>query len=276
LLAALKQQYGSFEELGRIVSQKHTKRHVELIQEIERSIVKVETSESQGNSESGPLMMSMDTCCRADTPPCILCGGSRACNIEERFVAPTFVLNPPRKCRMMTEEIFGPLLPIIVYDDKKEAIEWMRSLSTPLCLYVFGSQQAFEEITNLVPSGSTVRNDALVHLASSTLGFGGLGESGFGRYHGKASFDTFSHKRSSLYRPCGPGFDFNLLRCHPFRGVKGKAFGAALRLPYIPVLHARLWLFLLVIFFLLNIYVSGEQLADCLDRLSAWLRSWDK
>ena len=99
----------------------------------------------------------------------------------------------------MEEEIFGPLLPIIVYDDFNEAIDIIQSKSKPLSLYLFSED---ENTTNCVLEelsfGGGAINDTLMHLANPNLPFGGVGASGIGAYHGKYSFDTFSHMKSYI------------------------------------------------------------------------------
>ena len=101
----------------------------------------------------------------------------------------------------MEEEIFGPLLPIIVYDDFNEAIDIIQSKSKPLSLYLFSED---ENTTNCVLEelsfGGGAINDTLMHLANPNLPFGGVGASGIGAYHGKYSFDTFSHMKSYIFK----------------------------------------------------------------------------
>ena len=101
--------------------------------------------------------------------------------------------------RVMQEEIFGPILPIIVYDDLKEALKQVEARPKPLALYLFTTSKQVEEyvLRNISYGGGCV-NDTIVHLATSYLPFGGVGASGMGSYHGRASFDTFSHKKSIM------------------------------------------------------------------------------
>lgn len=118
---------------------------------------------------------------------------------------------------VMQEEIFGPVLPILTYITLNEAIEFVRSRPKPLALYVFTKdKKAREKVLRELSYGGGCVNDTLVHVASSYLPFGGVGYSGMGSYHGKASFDTFTHYKSILdkgahldpslrYRPYTPG-----------------------------------------------------------------------
>lgn len=116
-------------------------------------------------------------------------------------IAPTILDEVSCDDAVMQEEIFGPILPIISYDDFAEAEKIIRSYPHPLACYLFSSDSAkqryFEQ--NLSFGGGCI-NDCIVHLASSKLPFGGVGASGMGKYHGKHSFDTFSHEKSILKR----------------------------------------------------------------------------
>ncbi|OLS01917.1 aldehyde dehydrogenase [Tissierella creatinophila] len=100
---------------------------------------------------------------------------------------------------IMQEEIFGPILPIIVYEDLNEIISLINRRPKPLALYLFTKSKEIErKIIEEVSYGGGCINDTIVHLATSYMGFGGVGESGMGSYHGKASIDTFSHSKSVL------------------------------------------------------------------------------
>src|SRR5690606_16389289 len=101
--------------------------------------------------------------------------------------------------KVMQEEIFGPILPILTYENLFEALEKINGLPKPLALYIFSeSKQIQEHILNEVSFGGGCVNDTILHLSSPYLPFGGVGESGIGAYHGKNSFDTFSHEKSVL------------------------------------------------------------------------------
>jgi len=98
---------------------------------------------------------------------------------------------------VMQEEIFGPVLPVLSYNTLNEAIEFVRSRPKPLALYLFSKDKnAREKVFRELSFGGGCVNDTLVHVASSYLPFGGVGYSGMGSYHGKASFDTFTHYKS--------------------------------------------------------------------------------
>ncbi|WP_413470808.1 aldehyde dehydrogenase [Staphylococcus sp. Marseille-Q1834] len=119
----------------------------------------------------------------------------------ERYIEPTILegINPISK--IMQEEIFGPLLPIITYDDFDEALDIIQSKSKPLSLYLFSEDEnTTHRVLNELSFGGGAINDTLMHLANPNLPFGGVGASGIGQYHGKYSFDTFSHKKSYIFK----------------------------------------------------------------------------
>lgn len=102
---------------------------------------------------------------------------------------------------IMGEEIFGPLMPIMAYDSLDEVIASIKAHNRPLALYIFSTDKAHvEKVHKEVSFGGGCVNDTVVHLASTTLPFGGVGASGMGGYHGKFSFDTFSHRKSILQK----------------------------------------------------------------------------
>lgn len=124
----------------------------------------------------------------------ILVGGET--NDREQ-IAPTILDGITAESPIMQEEIFGPILPIITFEDIKEVISFVGSREKPLALYLFTTDHGVENriLTSLSFGGGCV-NDTIIHLATSHMGFGGVGNSGMGSYHGKASFDTFSHYKS--------------------------------------------------------------------------------
>ncbi|CAJ1974242.1 unnamed protein product [Sphenostylis stenocarpa] len=116
-------------------------------------------------------------------------------------IAPTILLDVPRDSLIMGEEIFGPLLPIITVNKLEESLDLIISGEKPLAAYVFTTDKKFkEQFVKNVSSGGLLVNDTTLHLVVDTLPFGGVGESGMGAYHGKFSFDAFTHKKAVLYR----------------------------------------------------------------------------
>ena len=112
-------------------------------------------------------------------------------------IEPTVMDNVTGEDAVMQEEIFGPVLPIIAYDSPEDAMRFINSRPHPLALYLFSEDTAAQRrFADSVPYGGGCINDVIIHLATSRMGFGGVGESGMGSYHGKRSFDTFSHEKS--------------------------------------------------------------------------------
>lgn len=112
-------------------------------------------------------------------------------------IEPTVVDNIQEDNLLMQEEIFGPILPVMTYENIDEAIEYVNNHEKPLAFYIFSSSKAIQnKLLNSCSFGGGCINDTIIHLASSRLGFGGVGHSGMGEYHGKKSFETFSHTRS--------------------------------------------------------------------------------
>jgi acyl-CoA reductase-like NAD-dependent aldehyde dehydrogenase len=126
----------------------------------------------------------------------ILGGGSDRAG---RYIAPTVIDGITGSEPIMEDEIFGPLLPVIAYDDLSEAIEFVNSRPKPLALYFFSRDKARQErVLAGTSSGGGCINDTVVHFTVTGLPFGGVGDSGMGKYHGKASFETFTHDRSII------------------------------------------------------------------------------
>lgn len=118
---------------------------------------------------------------------------------DERFIAPTILVDVQPNDPVMQEEIFGPVLPVLTYDRIEEAIAFVNAREKPLALYIFSNDKTMQErILADTSSGGVCINDTLVHSSFPGLPFGGVGQSGIGAYHGKFSFDTFSHKRGIL------------------------------------------------------------------------------
>ena len=114
-----------------------------------------------------------------------------------RFVAPTLLDDVRPDSPVMQEEIFGPILPMLCYDRLDEAIAFIRSREKPLALYLFTSDRQTERrVLDSCSFGGGCINDTIIHLATTHMPFGGVGHSGMGSYHGKKSFETFTHARS--------------------------------------------------------------------------------
>jgi aldehyde dehydrogenase (NAD+) len=133
------------------------------------------------------------------------------------YIAPTLLSNVCDSDPIMRDEIFGPILPILEYDKTDQLIKIIKSRSHPLALYIFSDSEYFiEEIFNSLEFGGGCINDCIVHLGNSSLPFGGIGNSGIGKYHGRHSFETFSHHRSIMKNTLF--FDLPL-RYAPFKNI---------------------------------------------------------
>jgi len=125
-----------------------------------------------------------------------VCGGEH--DVEKRYLAPTILKNVKLDSAVMTDEIFGPILPVISVANLDEAVRIVNAREKPLALYIFGDGAAERSVLARTSSGGVSVNDTLMHLNTSELPFGGVGPSGQGAYHGRAGFETFSHRRSIL------------------------------------------------------------------------------
>lgn len=120
---------------------------------------------------------------------------------EDLYIEPTLLDNITNDNKIMKEEIFGPILPIITYDNFDEVLEIIQSKSKPLSLYLFSEDENMtHRVVEELSFGGGAINDTLIHLANPNLPFGGVGSSGIGQYHGKYSFDTFSHMKSYTFK----------------------------------------------------------------------------
>ncbi len=121
---------------------------------------------------------------------------------EACYLAPTVLRDVPPDSPVMQDEIFGPILPVLKVADVEEAIRFVNARPKPLALYVFsGDSKVQEAVVTRTSSGGMSINHVWLHLANPDLPFGGVGESGMGAYHGRASFDTFTHRKSVLKKP---------------------------------------------------------------------------
>ncbi|CAK6435469.1 unnamed protein product [Pipistrellus nathusii] len=118
-----------------------------------------------------------------------------------RYIAPTVLTDVDPETRVMQEEIFGPILPVVPVKDADEAIRFINDREKPLALYVFSrNRKLVRRMIDCTSSGGVTANDVIMHCMLGSLPFGGVGASGMGAYHGKHSFDTFSHQRACLLK----------------------------------------------------------------------------
>ena len=124
-------------------------------------------------------------------------GESPRCNPETLQIAPTVLEDATWDCPAMAEEIFGPVLPVLTYRNFEDIFELLQERQKPLALYLFSrNKKHIQSVTSRLRYGGGCINDVVIHLATSQMGFGGVGESGMGAYHGRTGFDTFCHSKS--------------------------------------------------------------------------------
>jgi aldehyde dehydrogenase (NAD+)/coniferyl-aldehyde dehydrogenase len=144
--------------------------------------------------------------------------------VARRF-PPVIVSDPAPASRVLEEEIFGPLLPVLAYDDLDEALAWIKARPRPLALYLFEHDRStVKHVLRQTVSGGVTVNDTLVHFACDALPFGGVGASGMGAYHGAAGFRTFSHVKPVFHQA-----RYNVLRW--LRPPFGRLVETLLRMP---------------------------------------------
>lgn len=148
----------------------------------------------------------------------IVIGGES--NEEDKYIAPTVVVDVTEHDALMEEEIFGPILPILTVESLQEGIDLINRKERPLALYVFSDESSIvNKVLENTKSGGFCSNDGIVHMTLPTLPFGGIGASGCGSYHGRWSFETFSHRRGCMLR--GWGLErLNALRYPPYTEEK--------------------------------------------------------
>ena len=146
---------------------------------------------------------------------------------EDLYVQPTILTNIKANSKVMEEEIFGPILPIIEFEDLSEVIDYVNKKEKPLALYYFSEDKLkVKYVLKHTTSGGVTINDTIIHVSNGNLPFGGVGNSGIGSYHGKASFDLFTHRRSVMER--GTYIEFNI-RFAPYSDKKLKFLKKVMR-----------------------------------------------
>ncbi|XP_010432443.1 PREDICTED: aldehyde dehydrogenase family 3 member I1, chloroplastic [Camelina sativa] len=147
--------------------------------------------------------------------------------IEEKLkISPTIVVDVPEASSIMQEEIFGPLLPVVTVEKIEDGFQVIRSKPKPLAAYLFSNNKELQEqFVQGVSAGGISINDTVLHVTVKDLPFGGVGESGIGAYHGKFSYETFSHKKGVLYRSFSGDAD---LRYPPYTPKKKMVLKALL------------------------------------------------
>ncbi|MBO5068795.1 MAG: aldehyde dehydrogenase [Roseburia sp.] len=155
----------------------------------------------------------------------VVCGGE--VNENTLQIAPTVMENVTWEDAIMQEEIFGPVMPILVYDDFEEVFSLLADRPKPLALYLFSeNKEHIRQVTERCSYGGGCINDTIIHLATSEMGFGGVGESGMGSYHGKTGFEAFSHTKSIVDKKTWMDLP---MRYQPYRKVYRKLLHIFLR-----------------------------------------------
>jgi aldehyde dehydrogenase (NAD+) len=139
---------------------------------------------------------------------------------EERYIAPTLLSEVSPSAPIMQEEIFGPVLPMITFDEREEIVRFITEREKPLAFYYFGKEEKGWKILRRTSSGGACINDTIMHIANEGLPFGGVGNSGMGAYHGKLSYDAFSHYRAVVVTPTWLDLPFRYMPYKMFSLVK--------------------------------------------------------
>lgn len=177
----------------------HEHIYEELIDEFKNTIKEFYGQDIKSNKEFGRIinerhMNRLNNILEQDKEK-IVVGGD--VDFEQRYISPTILRDVTLDDSVMSDEIFGPILPVIKYKDKEELKYYISKHKNPLALYVFSEDEDFcEDVITRFSFGGGCVNDTISHVASAHLPFGGVGTSGMGNYHGKASFDTFTHTKS--------------------------------------------------------------------------------
>lgn len=161
--------------------------------------VKAEIVRQYGDESCGRLVNQkhFERVCRLIDPAKVVTGGGR--DLETLTIEPTVMDGVTWEDAVMQEEIFGPVMPVLTFDTLDEVIGRVNSRPKPLALYMFSKDKgAIERVISRCSYGGGCVNDVVIHLATSAMGFGGVGESGMGAYHGKAGFDAFTHYKSMV------------------------------------------------------------------------------
>jgi coniferyl-aldehyde dehydrogenase len=188
-----------------IVSERHFARLQGLLDEVQAHGARVAELQPAAQSQMNSVANNLNNPSRPNAD-------------ASRQMAPVLVFNPPAQSRLMNEEIFGPILPVLTYRTLADAVAHINARPRPLALYWFGTDStARDQILSQTVSGGVTINDTLLHIAHHNLPFGGVGESGWGSYHGEAGFLRFTQQKPVLvqsrwamghlfYPPYGPRF----------------------------------------------------------------------
>ncbi len=206
----------------------HKDVHDALIKELKEQIINFYGNDPKGNPDLARIINQKNFIRLKEQidPRKVVFGGD--CDEQAVFIHPTILDNVTWEDLVMQDEIFGPILPVLTYEDIDEVISILKTREKPLSLYLFTNRsQVQRKVLKETSFGGGAINDTLSHFINPFLPFGGIGMSGYGAYHGKFSFETFSHRKSILKR--GSWLDIPL-RYPPYTAGKIKMIKAALRL----------------------------------------------
>lgn len=170
-----------------------------LIEELKKQITQQYGEHVLDNPDYGRIVnrKHFDRICSLIVPEKVVFGGKT--NVDTLQIEPTIMDNVTLADAVMQQEVFGPIIPVLTYKELDEVYIMLQDHAKPLALYIFSEdKRVIDEITARCRYGGGCVNDVVVHLSTTSMGFGGVGESGMGAYHGKIGFDTFSHTKSIM------------------------------------------------------------------------------
>ena len=153
---------------------------------------------------------------------------------DQKYIAPTLVDNPKLTSQLMQEEIFGPVLPILEFNNLDYAIQFINERPKPLALYYYGSTLSsnYKKVKTFTSSGALVANDSVFHFGNSDLPFGGVGNAGYGKLHGYEGFKSLTHFKSVMEKTSINFYPFNV-RYPPYAGSRGNLLRLMLKYSYL-------------------------------------------
>ncbi|MBT8267142.1 MAG: aldehyde dehydrogenase family protein, partial [Bacteroidia bacterium] len=194
----------------------HSKIKYDLIEALKKRIISVYGANPESSPDLAHIVNSknLDRLKHYLEGETILHGGGS--NAQSNFLEPTLIDEPELDSAVMSDEIFGPILPILAYDDIEDIKVIVNQYEKPLSFYIFSNNKSFRtQLLKFFSFGGGVINDTLIHFGNKKLPFGGVGHSGMGAYHGKHGFDTFIHKKGIVKK--GNWLDIPI-RYAPYKG----------------------------------------------------------
>ena len=179
----------------------HKSVRVEFVERIRTELKKMYGEKIQESEHYGRMVTkdAFDRVSSYISDNVVVLGGKSV--MDEKFIEPTVILNPDKESKVMQDEIFGPVLPLMEFENIDEVYDFLQKRPKPLAFYYFGKSETAREVLSKTTSGGACINDTLMHLVNHKLPFGGVGNSGLGNYHGKYSFLAFSHQRAVVKTP---------------------------------------------------------------------------